>query len=344
MARVPYTSAIRRVVPPWLQRLVGARVLESLAAQADAAVEQLVDGVLLRFPGVTTPIDPGALALIGSERRIRRGPSEDAATYARRLRGWWDAHRTRGGPYALLGQLRAFFFDWLPVRMDVVYYSGTRRWMDEDGVITRDAIEWTASGKEEGEAFGFAANVETGADSIYLGGYEDAFPARGPYVVRVWDGADSTGELATVLQQTPDGYLLLESPIAGGPYSAGSGRVARENVRWAHVWLFLYCPDEITGLPLALVTDDGDAIVTDDGEGILAETTIALADGLTSLEEAVFTAIPREWSAAHIPYITVVLLFGARRLWDYPVPVPTYDEWEADGALWGESPIMLIAE
>lgn len=143
MARLYFSSALLRASPPWLQRLVGARVMQGLVDEIDALTDRLVEGVKLRFPGV---VSDETLALLGRERRIRRGPSEDSTTYARRLRTWWDAHRGRGGPYALLAQLRAFFVDWLSMQMDVVYHSGTRRWMDAAGAITRDAVTWGADG------------------------------------------------------------------------------------------------------------------------------------------------------------------------------------------------------
>lgn len=147
MARLSAVGAIRRLTPPWLRRTVGAQVMEGIAEVVDDTAERFVQGVKLRFPGVPPrPIDADALALTGRERRIRRGPLEPEATYAARLPSWWDAHRTRGGPYALLEQLFAYWRDALGVRMDVVYHSGTRRWIDPAGVITRDAITWGADG------------------------------------------------------------------------------------------------------------------------------------------------------------------------------------------------------
>jgi hypothetical protein len=251
MARLLFTAAIKRACPPWLQRYVGGRVMESLASPIDELVDRLVDGAKARFPGHDPEsIDPGSLAAIGRERRIRRGPGESSATYARRLLTWWDDHRTRGGPYALLRQIHAYFLDTLPTRVDVVYQSGTRRWKDEDGEITRDEISWNGDGSGE----------------------------------------------------------------------------------WAHVWVFFYLPD---ASPDLFTTDDGDQIVTDDGDALI------FADGVEIPSDDDFLAIPREWSAAHIPYITVVLLSGTPRLWGYPQPVPT---WGTRGPWQSTNPTVLIAE
>lgn len=147
--RIMFAGALLRRLPPWLQRTVGARVVQGMADPIDALVTASVEAVKARLP-VDAP-DATALGLIGAERRIRRGPGESAQTYARRIRTWWDAHRTRGGAYALLGQLDAYFQDWCNVRMDVVANSGLRRWIDAaatvaESVITRDSVTWDGDG------------------------------------------------------------------------------------------------------------------------------------------------------------------------------------------------------
>ncbi|AKF06086.1 hypothetical protein DB32_003235 [Sandaracinus amylolyticus] len=256
-------GAVRRLTPPWLRRTHGARVTEGMADALDHLVERAVHGVKLRFPGAPPrPIDEGALALTGRERRIRRGPREPAARYAARLLTWWDAHRTRGGPYALLEQMRAYFLDSLRVRMDVVYHSGTRRWMDEDGAITRDAITWNA------------------------------------------DGSD----------------------------------------HWARIWIFLYVDDAL--VEDELVTHDGEGLVTHDGEELVALSGSLIVGGTVSDENAEeIVAVPREWSAAHVERTTVVLLYGAARLWNYAQPVPSWAAWGASGATWGgPTPVLLTIE
>lgn len=262
MARLTYASGLRRIMPPWLQRRVGGALMEAIGEQIDTLVDRTALSVKVRFPGHDpAAIDEDALALIGRDRKIRRGPAESAETYAARLRGWLDAHRLRGGDYGLLEQLYAYTRGWLDVRMDVVAQSGKRRWIDTAGTITADSIAW--------------------------GG----------------DGSD----------------------------------------RWARIWVFFYLPNQIPLGTAYLVTSDGDYIVTSDGDRIVVNRTIT-PDELTDEEAEIFAVIPREWVAAHIQKTTVVLLWGARRLWNYPQPVPTWSEWAASGATWGESPVILQAE
>lgn len=259
MAWIPFTEHLRQLSPPWLQRSVGGRVMRAIATVVDEHVVRVVDGTRLRFPGFDEDnIDPTALALTGRERRIRRGPFEPAATYAARLRGWWDAHRGRGGPYELLRQLDAFFEWFLDVRMDTVDARGKRVWIDDESVITRDSITWDAD---------------------------------------------------------------------------GSGK-------WARLWVFFYVPALISSLTGdTLITQDGDTLCTEDGDPIITDATIS-PDELGPLEEELFRCIPRDWSAAHVERIYVVLLWDERRLWNYPQPVPTWAEWGATST-WGEPPTVL---
>ena len=138
-----FQAAIKRISPPWLQRTVGGAVMKGIAIAIDAQADQLANGVRARFPGLG-PDD--ALPKIGNDRVITRGPSEPVASYARRLRGWWDAHSTQGGPYALLAQLFAYWKDTGPWAIELVYASGTRYSLDTLGNVTRDAITWTPDG------------------------------------------------------------------------------------------------------------------------------------------------------------------------------------------------------
>lgn len=135
-----FESQIKRISPPWLARRVGGAVMRAIGAAIDTQASRAADGVRARFPGVG-PDD--ALSYVGSDRVIVRGPAEPAGTYADRLQIWWDSHRTRGGPYALLGQLFAFWRSTLNVPIDLVYQTGRRYQMDTSGAIVRDDLTWS---------------------------------------------------------------------------------------------------------------------------------------------------------------------------------------------------------
>lgn len=139
MARSFATQLIERL-PPWWRRLYGAPIVRGLMGPVDEMKTDTADSIKLRFP--MSDSDPAALALTGAERRILRGPHEDSDTYAARLQVWLDSHRTRGGPYALAAQLWLFWRASLNVPFEIVYWSGRRYSVDQDGNVTRDDIDW----------------------------------------------------------------------------------------------------------------------------------------------------------------------------------------------------------
>jgi hypothetical protein len=140
MASRTFRDAVLRVTPRWLQNRNASRLLYAMAAQLDAVVDGVTAGIEMTMPG---RYSDETLPIHGRQRRIRRGPSESAESYATRLKRWWGDHRRRGGPYAMLEQVRAF---WAPSEFDValVYRSGRRFQMDGDtGAVTIDDIDWS---------------------------------------------------------------------------------------------------------------------------------------------------------------------------------------------------------
>ena len=127
---------IKDFSPSWLRRGTAGALLYSFGVVLDALLESATAGVKSRFPGYYSE---DSLVTISRERRIRRGLFETSETFAGRLAGWLDAHQTRGGPYAMLRQLHAFFApNNFPI--ELVYYSGRRFSLAEDGTITRDEV------------------------------------------------------------------------------------------------------------------------------------------------------------------------------------------------------------
>lgn len=122
-----------RWVPPWLSTGNAEKFLYAIGVHADMFADALIAGVASRFPNVYSD---ESLPIIGRERRIARGPNEASATYAARLRRWLDDHRRRGGPYALLAQLAAYYAP-NGFRIDLFYKSGRHFTMQPDGTITR---------------------------------------------------------------------------------------------------------------------------------------------------------------------------------------------------------------
>lgn len=140
MATLPtFRDRLRAISPPWLQRGLAEKILYSLGIQVDAFGDALGAAVKYRFPGL---YGSDSLPIIGRERRIRRGRIETDDVYGPRLTRWLTDHRRRGGPYALLAQLYAYYApSTFPITL--VYYSGRRYSMDASGVVTRDDIVWS---------------------------------------------------------------------------------------------------------------------------------------------------------------------------------------------------------
>lgn len=209
------------VMPPWLMRTEGLKLIGGIADVIDDHRDRAVAGVKLRLPGLYTL---EGVDMIGRERRLRRGPNEDAELFAARLLRWWEDHRTRGNGYALLEQMLAYLVDTIDPPYEVISYRGVRHEIDANGAITRDSVTW---------------------------------------------GTDETG-------------------------------------MWARLWVFLYDPDP----------------------GPASAATMEL-----------YAAIVRDWIPAHVSHCYVVVLHPDTRLWDYPQPVPDWD----DGWDWEDGPTIVDA-
>ena len=98
--------------PPWLTSNGESLLLGySLDVIKDAWIERLRQGLLARFPqinpqGATPATD--ALASIGRDRGLVQGVDETSEHYAVRLVNWLPTLKTKGNPFALLGQLAQY--------------------------------------------------------------------------------------------------------------------------------------------------------------------------------------------------------------------------------------------
>lgn len=134
-----FRDSVRRLSVTWLVGARAERFLYAIAIQLDALADMTVAGIKLRFPGFYS-FD--SLSQLSRDRRIRRGLTESPDTFADRLTRWLPDHQRRGGAYALLEQLHAFFApNNFPI--DLLYKSGRRYRMDAAGNITRDIYSGT---------------------------------------------------------------------------------------------------------------------------------------------------------------------------------------------------------
>lgn len=251
MSRLSFASVLLSRVPPWLRRMFGGPLLRGLADPLDSLADKTRESVRARFPDAARA---DALAAIGTERRIRRGPSEEATVYASRLISWWDDHRGRGGPYALANQLYLFWKSALGVDFEIVGVNGVRHSVNgQTGSVSRDTINWTGGGD----------------------------PAQ-----------------------------------------------------WAQLWIFFHNAGTMSA---AWDSGDGDTICDENGEEIVFDVPLY---SISDEDAELFRVVPREWSAAHIKKITVVLLYGNGWVLGYPTGIVL-----GDGHVLGEdAPTIVTVE
>ena len=199
--------------PPWLARALGFadKYMYSFAVHADMLGEALTAGVKLRFPGLYSP---ESLPLIGRERRIARGPAESDASYAPRLLRWLDDHRARGGPYAMLAQIYAYYAASGSFVVELVYRNGKRFAMDTAGAVVEDLVAFSVDAEPERWArWWLFYYLPPGVDVTAL---TDAEVASYRLVPREWNAAHCIGSLMLVgdggeLWNYPDGHVWNES-------------------------------------------------------------------------------------------------------------------------------------
>jgi hypothetical protein len=222
-------------------------------------------------------------------------------------------------------------------------------------------------GTRTGEAIKLRFPVEGGDEkALALTGAERRI-RRGPgetastyarRLLRWWDAHRTRGTPYQLLQQLRDFLLeILEVPMEEVANVTGrrvlidaAGVLSRDEIvfdgdgsgKWARFWVFIHTPATIPIGTAFLITEGGDFRITEGGDFRIVEDSIAV-DELNDAELELFAAIPREWSAAHIDRIYIVLLWGEGELWDYPQPVGTWDD--DPGALWDEElPVVITVE
>jgi len=92
-------------VPPRFLKTQAYRYLYSFGLVADAVVEQALQAMYARLPGIGTET---ADRLIAKDRGIRRGFAETHDNYVARVVQWLDSHKRRGSARELLRQLQGY--------------------------------------------------------------------------------------------------------------------------------------------------------------------------------------------------------------------------------------------
>jgi hypothetical protein len=104
-----FLTSFRRRLPEWIvnDKGDGPAVWSAISVLLDGYAQRAYEGIYARYP-THAPAD--ALGYIGADRRILRGVGETREGYVERLLRWLTqfSHQTRGAPFALLEQVRAY--------------------------------------------------------------------------------------------------------------------------------------------------------------------------------------------------------------------------------------------
>lgn len=124
-----FRATVLQVVPSWLRRHWGSRLLYAFGIHWDAMVDLTAASLRARFPDYAPP---DGLASLGRDRQIRRGFDEDDASYATRLKRWIPDRITRGNPYTLMRQIQGNLSGY-SVRVRCVNNAGVWHTLYADG-------------------------------------------------------------------------------------------------------------------------------------------------------------------------------------------------------------------
>lgn len=132
--------------PPWLTTEGESGLLGyALDSIKDAQAERARRALLIRFPQQDqfgTPAPDDALTAIGRDRRIVRGISESATSYAARLLLWLDSWAVAGSPYGLMNQLAAYLGPLPDMRTIDVRGNWYSRFANGTTQVTLNAANW----------------------------------------------------------------------------------------------------------------------------------------------------------------------------------------------------------
>jgi hypothetical protein len=131
-----FLTSFRRRLPEWItnDKGDGPAVWSAISFLLDGYMQRLYEGIYARYP-THAPAD--ALSYIGADRRMLRGIGESREGYVARLLSWLSqySHWTRGSPFALLSQVRAYCGG-EGIRVRLVDRRGNWYTIDRDGVMS----------------------------------------------------------------------------------------------------------------------------------------------------------------------------------------------------------------
>lgn len=138
MGLLTHRHTLFNLIPKWLRNNNAYRVLYAVAIVMDALGDALFAAVKIRFPNVYSE---ESLSLLASERRMVRGRSESAESFAARLNQWWDVAKHSGDLFTIAKEVAKYF---LPAHVIVqcVTNNGTMYTLGVDGSWSISTVSW----------------------------------------------------------------------------------------------------------------------------------------------------------------------------------------------------------
>lgn len=192
--------------PSWLQGPYGELWLAAHGALKDVLVDRIRQSAKVDMP---TAAPPDAVAALGLERSLERGPTETDAAYALRVRAAWDTWQWAGTAYGVLGALAVQGYP------NVVVAQVNRRmfWLDSSGALVVTHLS--------------PGSWAIDATPTFWSKFQLIFPAPLPTawlaggLTSVFHGGTGTGTITAT--GTPLGdYRFAVKIVAGGAVGAGT--------------------------------------------------------------------------------------------------------------------------
>jgi hypothetical protein len=140
-----FRNAFKTLLPWWLAEGEGEPHQWTLGVFMDRLLDKMYQTVYARYP---TYAPDDAYRYMARDRKIVRGANEPVDVFAERLLRWLEDHSTRGNPWALMEQLRAYMFP-AQTRIRTVDERGNWYTIDRDGtrgyLLGTDGWNWDAT-------------------------------------------------------------------------------------------------------------------------------------------------------------------------------------------------------
>lgn len=263
-----YVGLLQRLLsesaPSWLRNRYGRAFLEAIGLTLDLGTATFQRGLEQTYPLMC---ESTSLPILGSDRGIRRYPTEPEASYRVRLARWRQIKKHAGSHYGEMISIQPFFLPGALPTIRIVHQSGdgvgaTWHTLNPDGSYEthyQSPSNWRfdPSSGEWSRAWLIIYVTGVGLDGAQ---YDDGI-AQYDDGVTLWDGhlsSEQIDDIASIYNDSKAAHSVLKGIIlASDPASfdpAGSSVSLPDGSTTFPVGNWRYAIDPVTGLPTRLGT------------------------------------------------------------------------------------------